>query len=98
MFDDQNKIFDKNNFVLFQSAQTFYGKREGSGSVCGSASGSVLVTNGSGRPKNIRIRIRNTAGSGSAVRKARIKGDPTTLESTNFFNSKPPVVEMGEGT
>jgi hypothetical protein len=49
------------NFILqplFQSAQHFYEKREGSGT--GSASGSVLVTKGSGcgseRPKNIRSR------------------------------------------
>jgi hypothetical protein len=48
------------NFILqslFQSAQHFYEKRRGPGS------GSVLVTNGSGcgsgRPKNIRIRIWN---------------------------------------
>jgi hypothetical protein len=34
---------------------------EGSGSEAGSGAGSVLVTNGSGRPKNKRIRIRNTA-------------------------------------
>jgi hypothetical protein len=40
---------------LFQPAVDIYEKREGSGS--------VLVTNrsGSGRPKNIRMRIRNTA-------------------------------------
>ncbi len=40
---------------LFHSAQHFYEKGEGSGS--------VLVTNGSGsgRPKHIRMRIRNTA-------------------------------------
>jgi hypothetical protein len=49
------------NFILqllFQSAQHFNEKWEGSAS----GSGSVLVTNGSGcgsgRPKNIRIRIR----------------------------------------
>jgi hypothetical protein len=53
MFDD--KINISVNFILrplFQSAQQFYGKREGSGS--------ELVTNGSecgsGRPKSIRIR------------------------------------------
>ncbi len=34
---------------------------EGSGSGAGSGAGSVLVTNGSVRPKNTRIRIRNTA-------------------------------------
>jgi hypothetical protein len=47
---------------LFQSAKNFSEKKEGSGA--GSASGSVIVPNGSicgsGRPKNIRIRIRNT--------------------------------------
>ncbi len=41
--------------VLFQSAQHIYEKREGSGS------GAVPLTNGSGRHKNIRIRIPNTA-------------------------------------
>jgi hypothetical protein len=50
------------NFILqplFQSAQHFYEKKEGSGS----ASGFVLVTNGCGseRLKKVRIlRIRNT--------------------------------------
>ncbi len=40
------------NFILqplFQSPQNFYEKREG----FGSGSGPVLVTNGSGRPKNL---------------------------------------------
>ncbi len=38
--------------ALFQSAQHLYEKREGSGSR------SIPLTNGSGRPKNIRIRVR----------------------------------------
>ncbi len=89
------------NFVIFQSAQLLYGKREESQSGSGSASGFVLVTNGSecgsGRPKNIRIRIRiNTVGSGSVVRKASIKADPKTPELTHLFKTS--VVEMGEGT
>ncbi len=59
------KKFLYNNFILqplFKSAQYFYQKGEGSGTEtgAGSTSGSVLVTNGSGRPKNILIRIRNT--------------------------------------
>jgi hypothetical protein len=52
------------NFILqalFQAAQHLYEKREGSGAV----SGSIPLINGSGsgsgRPKNMRIRIPNTA-------------------------------------
>ncbi len=41
--------------TIFQSAQNFYEKKEGSGS------GSVLVTSWSGMPKNILIWIRNTS-------------------------------------
>ena len=48
--------------ALYQSAQHIYEKREGSGAGCGSEAGSVPLTNGSGsgRHKNMRIRIPNT--------------------------------------
>jgi hypothetical protein len=52
---------------LFQSAQHLNKKKRGSGSGAGAGAGSVPLTNGSGRPKNmrilgIRIRIPNTVG------------------------------------
>ncbi len=45
MFEDENKIFSRKIVVLFQSAQQFYEKREGAGS--------VLVNADQGGPKNI---------------------------------------------
>jgi hypothetical protein len=47
--------------AIFQSAQHLYEKREGSGS------GTIPLTNGSGWPRNMRIRIPNTAFEAGAV-------------------------------